>query len=183
MASKNTENTIAGDILIINELSKHLKYSQVEKQFLIRLAKQGIVAVESLLEQSISKVGRIKRCLKDGQDFEDGSDAKKTTVGLISVDTGARGCTVGNVSSKNGILRIIAAEPMTSEIFYFKIPNHEIIGKINIKITFDKEGGVPRKILNKVLSKNFFDEVIIPKTFNERAWVMYRVENFKELCS
>ena len=65
MASKNTPNVVKGDIMIISELSKHLKYSASERKFLIRLAKKGVVAVESMLEEAIAKVGKIKRSQAD----------------------------------------------------------------------------------------------------------------------
>ena len=186
MASKNTKNTADGDILIINELSKHLKYSEIEKKFLIELAKKGIVAVETLLEEAISKVGKIKRSNSDGEDFVDGSDAKKVTVTINDAVTGDRCVRIGNISNKNGILRVLVAEPMTSEIFYFKIPNDEIKGKDNIKIAFHREGGIQNKIIDKlyVPKTNFWGEqlMIRPKSFNERAWLLYRVDSFKELC-
>jgi hypothetical protein len=173
MASKVTGNVVAGDILIIKELSKHLKYSKEERKFLIRLAKKGAVAVETLLEEAISKVGKIERCIKDGQDFKDKSDAKKGIVGFHShganVSTINRECNIGNVGGKNGKLRIMIADNLTDELFYFVIPKSAYNGRKSLHFTFNQRGGAPESFNGT-------------KSFNYRMWNKYRVNSFRELC-
>ena len=118
MASKNTENTIAGDTLIIEMLSKYMNWSSSNKKLMLQLANDGVIAVETLLEVAISKVGNLKRSNADGEDFIDGSDAKKATVYESNLK---RVAWIGNVK-KNGALRTVVADPEINEIFYFKIP-------------------------------------------------------------
>jgi hypothetical protein len=178
MASKVTDNVVAGDILIIEELAKHLKYSQEERKFMIRLAKKGVIAVESLLEEAISKVGKIERYIEDGEDFKDKSDAKKAIVGINDIKTGTRIATIGNVSGKKGKLRIMIAEPLTQKLYYFIVPNEEVKGKHNIKVPFSKTGGITDKMLLKMNQKNY----VMSDNFSERIWLKYRVNSFKELC-
>lgn len=189
MASKVTENSVEGDILIIKELSKHLQYTPEKMKMMIEESYHGTIAVESLLERAIATVGKLQRSNEDGQDFIDGSDAKKATVTINDAKTGDRAVRIENVANKNGILRVMIAEPMTGELFYFKIPNHEIKGKSNIKIAFSRTGGIQEKIINKIETYKFLKESIggnikfNPKFFNERAWLFYRVDSFEELCS
>ena len=178
MASKVTNNAVAGDILIIEELAKHLRYKKEEREFMIRLAKKGVIAVESLLEEAISKVGKLKRCIKDGQDFIDSSDAKKATVGLISNFDKNRGATIGNVKGKNGKLRVMVADPYVKKgLYYFVIPNHELKGKHNIKIPFHKDGGPPNRFLNLTCLST------CTEYFTDRLWICYQVKNFHEMCT
>lgn len=173
MASKVTNNVIAGDILIIKELSKHLKYSQEERKFMIRLAKKGAIAVETLLEEAISKIGKLSRCIKNGQDFIDKSDAKKGIVHFhshgISHSTINRECNIGNVLGKNGKLRIMVADNLTDELFYFVVPKSAYKNKKNLNIIFNIRGGSPSYFMNTT-------------SFNYDMWNKYRVKNFKELC-
>jgi hypothetical protein len=170
MASKVTKNVVGGDILIIRELAKHLKYSQDERKFMTRLAKKGAIAVETLLEEAISKVGKLQRCIKDGQDFKDKSDAKKAIV--HSHNCGkyvTRRGLISNVCKKNGKLRVMIADNFTDELFYFVIPRNECIGRGTIEIIFNQRGGEPESFKSK-------------ESFNWRIWNKYRVKSFKELC-
>lgn len=168
MASKNTENTIAGDKLIIEELSNHLEYTKKERKFLLELSFNGAIAVETMLEYAISVVGDIPRSNADGEDFVDGSDAKKATV----YNTGkSRTCWVGNVK-KNGILRVMVADAVANEIFYFKIPQW-VVGMFNnrrdfLSFTFNPKGGMPDKL--HVGKASYI------------IWTDCRVNTFKELC-
>jgi len=84
MAAIFTENAVKGDILIIQELCKQLRYSKQKTKFFVDAAKHGVIAVETFLEQAIAKVGGLTRTNKSGRDFTDGSDAKK---GVIHVHT------------------------------------------------------------------------------------------------
>jgi|688.fasta_scaffold1079208_2 hypothetical protein len=172
MASMVTVNTVAGDKLIIAELAKQLKYTKKEFKFLLNLAESGVVAVETMLELAISKIGKLERSIIDGQDFTDKSDAKKGTVSIISTSTGyksgSRGVTIGNIRNKKGLLRVMVAEPFTDELFYFKIPNKELNNRHNIKIRFDGFGGEPMNLNEGSLS--------------HRIWNNYRIATFEEFC-
>ena len=172
MASKNTPNVVAGDIMIINELSKHLKYSPTERKFLVRLAKKGIVAVESLLEEAISKVGKVKRSHKDGEDFENGNDAKKAIVNDRShgpIRSHSREAGIGNLRCKRGTLLVMMAEPKNNELFYFAIPYEEYKNQASIVFQFSKNGG-ENTHFNGTTSQSW------------RIWNLYRCKSFKELC-
>ena len=113
MASKNTENTVAGDTLIIEMLSKYMNWDKSNKKLMLEMASHGVIAVETLLELAISKVGNLQRSNEDGEDFVDGSDAKKATV--YNQDTN-RVAWIGNIK-KNGVLRTVVADPEINEIF------------------------------------------------------------------
>jgi len=170
MASKLTDNIVAGDMIIVEELSKHLKYTKTERMFLKRLIKKGAIAVESLLEEAISKVGNVKRSIIDGQDFIDKSDAKKVVVhthNYLQIKT-RRGM-IGNIANKNGKLRVMMADAFTGELFYFIIPRKECSGKTTLELTFNQRGGAPQSFNGK-------------NTLCWRVWNKYRVNSFKELC-
>lgn len=172
MASTNTKNVIDGDLIFIEKLSKHHKFTKTERNLLVDLTKNGIVAVETLLEETISLVGRIRRSNTPGEDFIDGSDAKKGIVTLNDAKTGSRAATIGNVKNKRGVLRICIADPLTKELYYFLIPNSEIGHKTHLKIFFDKDGGMPKKMT----------KISGPNSFSSRAWLEYRVDSFYEFC-
>lgn len=170
MASKNTPNVVAGDIMIIKELSKHLKYSPQERKFLIRLARKGIVAVETMLEEAISKVGKVKRSNKDGEDFECGGDAKKAIVNRRQhgpVRSHSREAGISNLKKKRGNLLVMIAEPMTNELFYFVIPYHEYKNQSAILFQFNKNGGENTHFNGK-------------KSQSWRIWNQYRAYSFKD---
>ena len=173
-----TVNGVAGDMLIAKELSKHLKYTKTERMFIERLIKKGAISVESLLEETISKVGKIKRSIEDGEDFKDKSDAKKSIVSINDIKTDTRVATIANVANKKGKLRIMVAEPLTQKLYYFIVPNKEVRGKHNIKIRFTKTGHIPERMLQKINQKNYK----LSDNFSERVWLKYRVNSFKELC-
>jgi hypothetical protein len=170
MASKLTDNIVAGDMLIVEELSKHLKYTKTERMFLKRLIKKGAIAVESLLEEAISKVGNVKRSIIDGQDFIDKSDAKKVVVHTHNHgQQKARRGMIGNIANKNGKLRVMMADAFTGELFYFIIPRKECSGKGTLEVVFNQRGGAPQRFNGK-------------NTICWRVWNKYRVNSFKELC-
>jgi hypothetical protein len=172
MASKNTPNVVKGDLIIINELSKHLKYSVEERKFLKRLAKKGVVAVETMLEEAISKVGKVKRSNKDGEDFVNGADAKKAIVNFRShgpVRSHSREAGVCNLKSKKGNLQVMIAEPESGELFYFVIPHNEYKNQSSIVFQFNKNGGANTDF-NGTKSQSW------------RIWNQYRVSTFKEFA-
>ena len=178
MASKITDNTIAGDILIVKELCKQLRYSPEKTKFYIDAAKHGVIAVETLLEYAISKVGKLQRCIKNGQDFSDGSDAKKGIVGTHSHGEKRRGqnntreCSIANVENKNGKLRIMIADASVGELYYFSVPKKAFAGRKRISVIFNADGDAPEKFHNRQSGK----------TLSWKLWNEYRVNSFKELC-
>lgn len=169
MASKNTQNTANGDVIIIKELAKHLDWPEQKTNDFLEEALDGVVAVETLLEKAIAKVGQLNRSIKDGEDFSDGTDAKKGVVTNNDSATGSKAVLIGNIHNKNGDLRVMIGDPISENNYYFIIPHHEIVGKKKIKIFFDSyRGGQPRS-----LHWN---------SFSGRCWTNYRVNTFSELC-
>jgi hypothetical protein len=174
MASTLTDNGIKGDILIIKELCKNLKFSKQKTNFYIDAAKHGVIAVESLLEQAIAKVGRLERCNKDGQDFKDGSDAKKA---IVSPNLEV---TIKNLKNKKGLLRIMIANPSPwaeilhgEKLYYFKVPHSAYADKQSINIRFNSSHA---RDVNVYKYKN--NQI----TRAWKIWNKYRVYSFKELC-
>jgi hypothetical protein len=168
MASKITDNTIAGDILIVTELCKQLKFTPQETGTILKLTKMGAIATESLLEEAISKVGKLKRTTENGMDFTDQSDAKKCIVSKNDNKTRTQAITISNIRNKKGSLRIMAAAANSNKLYYFIIPNFEIGNKPNMKIMFD-HNGYPSGNSKK-------------DSFSYRCWNEYQVKTFKQLC-
>lgn len=164
MASIFTENCVAGDILIVKELTKHLEYSPSQTKFVIELAKSGQIAVETMLENAISKIGKLMRSSKKGEDFIDGSDAKKAITWQVDKNLYSwRRTEIGNLKNKRGILRCMVADSISQELYYFKFPHSAYKGKQKILIPFDRFGF---------------------QATNSRSSVWnYQVSSFEELCS
>lgn len=187
MASKVSENTIVGDMQLVEELTKHLQIPVNERKTFINACKYGMIAVESMLERAISYVGKLKGSTVDGQDFIDGTDAKKVIVTVNDNITQARCATIGNVGNKNGALRIMVADPKDKKNYYFLVPKEECTGKLTIKIPFDKDGGPPDYILKKsqeILKTYERGETVDYSAidFTIKAWLKYRVYSFRDLC-
>jgi len=178
MASKNTKNAVEGDLLILTELMKHLKIPVLERQNFIKVVKWGGLAIETWLEQAITKVSKIKRSNKNGEDFVNGWEAKKCTVIYHShgkcIKNVNREANVSNLHTKHGDVLIVAADPLSTELFYFKVPSHEIQGRKTITITFNTNGGE----LTKFVARNGSVE----NSFSWRLWNLYRKKSFRELC-
>lgn len=178
MASKNTQNAVDGDLLILAEMIKHLKVPSAKREDLIKIAKWGGLAIETWVEQAISKVAKIKRSNEHGEDFANGWEAKKCTVGYHhhgkSTRSVNREANVGNLHCKHGDVLIIAADPLSSELFFFKVPSHEIKGRKTITITFNTKGGELTRFSSRDGS--------LANSFSWRLWNLYRCKSFKELC-
>ena len=178
MASKNKKNAVECDLLILTELMKHLKIPVVERQHCIKMVKWGGLAIETWLEQAITKVSKIKRSNKDGEDFVNGWEAKKCTVTYHSHgkcnSTVNREANVGNLHMKHGDVLIVAADPLSQELFYFKVPSVEIQGRKAITITFNINGGEMTKFSPRNGS--------VENSFSWRLWNLYRKKSFRELC-
>jgi len=174
MAATLSENGINGDILIIKELCKNLKFSKQKTNFYIDAAKHGVIAVESLLEYAISKVGKLERSNKDGQDFKDGSDAKKAIV------TARSEVVIKNLKNKKGILRIMIANPYAEgypdveTLYYFRVPYSLYGGTGGLNITFKSF-----EFFSKVNDRKYRHGKV---TKAWKIWNKYRVYSFKELC-
>jgi hypothetical protein len=178
MASKNTKNAVDGDLLILSELMKHLRIPTSQRQDLIKVVKWGGLAIETWLEQAISKVAKIKRSNKDGEDFVNGWEAKKCTVIYHSHGKGNqavnREANISNLHAKHGDVLIVAADPLSKELFYFKVPSDEIQGRKSITITFNTNGGAMTKFSARDGS--------VENSFSWRMWNLYRKKTFRELC-
>lgn len=172
MASKYNTEQFKADSLLLKKIYRFAGYSKKDLATLLKAVKKGDLAMESVVENAIARIGKIKRIDIVGMDFVDGSDAKKVTVcnqGTIArLNRGAQFST----KNKKGILRVVVIEPMTEEIFYFKIPPEFYVGAAQkrretaIRIKFSNHGGKP----NLVNLKEGAD-----------VW-NYNVKSFKELC-
>lgn len=173
MASKNTDNSSAGDILLIKELSPYLGYTRAQLKWALEEAKHGGMAVESLLERAISIQGKIKRSNKDGEDFIDGSDAKKVTLSRNSKSDNSLSCHISNLKNKKGILRVAVSDPFRNKVHYFKIPHSLYVGRKTINLSFSHKSldGMPN-IKEKTNSKSF----------SAMVWQYYKCDSFEELC-
>lgn len=177
MAAVLSDNTVVGDIIIIKELCKAMRTSKQETRFYLRAAKHGVIAVETLLEMAIAKVGGLTRCNKNGRDFTDGSDAKK---GIVYAHTHGkngyvdRGVTINNLKNKRGILRIVIADPWTEELYYFRVPRSLYVGKTELNFNFSANGA------DGIAKTRMY--VNGKPTISWKLWNNYRVYSFKELC-
>ena len=153
MATHLTDNSIAGDSLIFEEIIKKA-YKNVENTnpltLLRKMVDDGVIQVDGLFEKAVSVVGKLERDSTEGRDFADGSDAKKaTTYWQIEEPSDSnnlknpmvrRRADIKNLKNKQGVLRCIIAETHTGKIYYFRIPGKEYQGKKKISIDFDKNG-------------------------------------------
>ena len=80
MASKYSLDAFKADEILLNHIYSHAGYTKKDVPTLLKAVRRGDLAMESLVENAISRVGKIKRVDIPGMDFEDGSDSKKVTV-------------------------------------------------------------------------------------------------------
>jgi hypothetical protein len=151
MASTLTENSVAGDMLIFDSIINKT-YRNIEPatmKTLRRMVRDGVIQVDALVEKAISVVGRVQRDSTEGRDFVDGSDAKKVTTGWrieragnrkLKTDYIRRVADVTGIANKRGTLRVIVAETMTDQLYYFKIPGRQYRGLSTISIYFNADG-------------------------------------------
>ena len=165
MATRLSENSITGDLLVFDDIIQHAYrgYESMDPVSLLReMVNDGVLQIETLFEKSISMAGNLERESTEGRDFVDGSDAKKCKVQWcheVGVKS-RRVATVTNIVGKHGILRVIVAETLTGKTYYFKIPKHAYQGLTTVRIYFN-EDGTPKN----------------GKCFD------YECEEFKELCN
>jgi len=174
MASRYSKEAFKADEILLNKIYNHAGYNKKDIPTLLKAVRRGDLAMESLVENAISKVGKLERVNIQGMDFIDGSDAKKVTVvNQGTIDKPIRGAGF-STKNKKGILRVVVVEPMTEEVFYFRIPPEFYIGReqkrreIALRIPFSKFGGIPQHKPSSTTSKEIWD---------------FQVKTFKKLCS
>lgn len=174
MASKYSTDQFSADEILLEKIYKFAGYKKEHLPGLKKAVKQGDLAMESMVENAISRVGKLKRTNEHGMDFTDGSDAKKVTVvnqGTIKDPNRGAGFSTKN---KKGTLRVVVVDPMINEVFYFKIPPSFYIGvkqkrrETALRIRFSKNGGKPTKFTENGTSKEIWS---------------FQVKSFKQLST
>lgn len=173
MASKYSQEQFRADEVLLRKIYKFAGYQDKHLPGLTRAVKQGDLALESVVENAIARVGKLERTNAKGMDFTDGSDAKKVTV--VNQATKQKPMRGAGFSTKNkhGVLRVVVVDPVIDEVFYFRIPPEFYHGtqhkrrELGLRITFDKDGGKPKKIG--------------PGTVMEQIWG-FQVKSFAKLC-
>lgn len=174
MASKYSKEQFIADKILLEKIYKFAGYKKEHLPALTKAVKQGDLAMESMVENAISRIGKLERTNQTGMDFTDGSDAKKVTVvNQGTIKSPLRGA---GFSSKNkkGILRVVVVDPLVEEVFYFKIPPAFYLGQeqkrreIGLRILFSKEGGKPNFKLRSITAQEMWS---------------FQVRSFKDLCS
>jgi hypothetical protein len=173
MASKYSKDQFKADEILLEKIYRFAGYKKEHLPGLTKAVRQGDLAMESMVENAISRTGKIERTNTPGMDFVDGSDAKKVTVvnqGTIRDPNRGAGFSSKN---KKGILRVVVVDPMVNDVFYFKIPPSFYIGvsqkrrETSLRIRFSKNGGKPQRL--------------IPNSTSAELW-SYEVKSFAELC-
>jgi len=81
----------------------------------------GLLQVSSVFEMAIAEVGRLKVVSTDCEDFNDGSDAKMTSVRTNSYGR-KYGAPISGIKNKTGSLRVQVYERKLDKFYYFVIP-------------------------------------------------------------
>ena len=173
MASKYSKEQFIADKILLEKIYKFAGYKKEHLPALTKAVKQGDLAMESMVENAIARIGKLERTNQTGMDFTDGSDAKKVTVvNQGTIKSPLRGA---GFSSKNkkGILRVVVVDPLVEEVFYFKIPPEFYLGQeqkrreVGLRILFSKEGGKPDFKLRSPTARQMWS---------------FQVRTFKDLC-
>lgn len=164
MASKYSTEQFKADEILLKEIYQYAGYKKHHLSALRKAVKQGDLALESMVENAISLTGNLERVDKVGMDFADGSDAKKVTVVNQGTKKDPNRGAGFSTKNKRGMLRVVVIEPMTKEVFYFKIPPEFYVGQeqtrreTGLRIRFSKNGGKPVKFSkNAKTSKALWD--------------------------
>ncbi len=173
-----TLNNIDEDLLFYHELKQYI-WPVINKDIdnhNVWMVENGLLQIESLLELAISKVGNLQIEHKHGQDFIDGSDAKKVTSSFrnnrVKWGDWINSYQVSNVKNKNGKLRVMAWNRYANKFEYFVIP-HQSFQHITgpyIEIILDRFSGhytPPTPIGGSVFCK----------------WNQYKVDTFYDLST
>ena len=169
MTSKYSQEQFIADEILLEKIYKFAGYEKEHLPVLKKAVKQGDIAMESMVENAISRVGKLERTNQTGMDFTDGSDAKKVTV----VNQGTKNKPIRGAGFSR-ILRVVVVDPVVNEVFYFKIPPEFYLGQeqkrreIGLRILFSKTGGKPDFNLRSPTTKEIWS---------------FQVKSFKDLCS
>lgn len=175
MASRYSEELFKSDEILLNAIYTFAGYNKNHLPALRKAVLQGDLAMESVVENAIARIGKIDRVNVKGMDFSDGSDAKKVTVANQGTIADPRRGAGFSTKNKKGILRVVVVDPMVSEVFYFKIPPEFYIGldqarrEVALRIPFSKDGGIPKRFP-------------VHASTSKALW-SFRVNTFKDLCS
>lgn len=169
-------STVKSDIEVFKFLyPKAYPKKQHLKQTLLCLVNDGVIAVETLFERALSMQGSLQRNSVYGEDFTDGSDAKKCIAytctctkskkradgSIHKYRSTTHRAVVKRINNKNGLLRVLIHEPIQNKFYFFKIPYESYCNIKSIGIEFDLDG----------------------KMRSTTKWQKYRVNSFKELAS
>lgn len=133
------------------------------------LLKDGVIHIETLFEKAVSRVGKLNRNSVHGEDFIDGTDAKKSTVRWMGYGN-TYSAPIHRVHTKNGALRVMVYERLQDKFYYFVIPHHafqHITDGSNIEIPFELDG-TPRRVPKRKVIQN---------------WWEYEVKSFKKMAT
>lgn len=160
MSSYLTKNSIAGDLLVFDELFDvaYPNATSSQRAFCRAMIMDGTISTDALTELAISKEAKIDRNPVTGMDFKDGSDAKKVT---LTITKKAVNANVRSIKTKTGVLRCVVANTVKNRVDFFKIP-HSVYSEYKsiFAITYTPEGE-PRL----------------------KCALPYRVNSFAELCA
>lgn len=165
MATTLSKNSIAGDLLIYEELfhRAYPKFKSMDPDTLLRrMIKDGVVQMDALVEKAHSVVGKIKRVSTKGQDHADGSDSKKCITRLQS-EKGKAHRRVGkitNLTHKRGVLRGVIAETASKTVHYYRIPAGEYDNLSSICVYFNVDGSIK----------------------DDNKWSKFKCNTFEESC-
>ena len=163
MASKYSKDAFKADEILLNHIYNHAGYNKHDLSILLKAVRRGDLAMESLVENAISRVGKIKRVDLPGMDFADGSDSKKVTVVNQGTKIQPRRGAGFSTKNKKGTLRVVVVEPLTEEVFYFKIPPEFYVGQKQkrretaLRIPFSATGGKPKFQGNSSTSRDIWN--------------------------
>ena len=173
MASKYSEEQYKADAVLLQKIYRFAGYSKAHLAALERAVMQGDLAMESVVENAIARVGKLTRTNATGMDFTDGSDAKKVTVVNQATKRNPNRGAGFSTKNKRGVLRVVVVDPLDGEIYYFRIPPEFYVGapqkrrEQGLRISFSKEGGKP---------KNIRAGSVVEQLWN------FRVKSFSGLC-
>ena len=176
MSTIVTINSVAGNLLINEAMSPHIKNSfnknrnspkelEEDKNTRRGMIEAGCLDMGSLVEYCMAlqnpKLKRIQGA-QNGCDFTDGSDAKMATIYATNTAQGytVYRVTIHNIANKTGTLRIIIANTVNGEVAFFLIP-------YDVHSTYS----------------NAFAICYSPSKNNYGKFEEYRVDTFKQLCS
>lgn len=177
MSSILTDNAIAGNLLIHEAMSPHIKNSfnknrnspkelEEDKNTRRGMIEAGCLDMGSLVEycmtlQNPKKLKRVQGA-QNGCDFTDGSEAKMATIHANYSGQGhiVYRAKITNTDTKTGTLRCIIANTANGEVAFFLIP-YDVYIKYSNSFT-----------INYSPSKNAYGK-----------YEEYRVGTFKQLCS